>query len=123
VLWLALALLVPLPLFGLQHALVPAGRALMLGAVCVLVVVLESSKGVVAILAAIFLVQAFLQLALLWLAAWLGAGASRGLGRGQRGAAVLLGVALAVALASSLELYRTPYRAGGIRASLLEVYE
>ena len=65
-LWLYLALLVPIPLFGLQWALVPAGRALMLGGLCLAVIALESARGVVGILAAIFLGQATLQLLLLW---------------------------------------------------------
>lgn len=121
--WVVLAAVLPLPLFGLQYAVVPAARALMLGAICLLVVAVESADGVVVQLAAVFLVQALLQLALLWALAY---GFVRSLARlpGRwRIAVVATVVSVAVVVGSSVELYRTPYRADSIHASLLEVFE
>ncbi len=123
VVWIALVLALPLPLFGLEQAIVPAARSLMLAAICLLVIGLESANGVVPVLAALFLAQALLQLGLLWIAARLLVRALARLAPRWRTGLVAAAVALLLLAGSRIELYRTPYRAASLHATLLEVFE
>jgi hypothetical protein len=122
-LWLGLFAVLPLPLLGLQSGVAPAARSLELGAVCVAVMVVESARGVAPVLAAIFLAQALLYGLALWLAARLAARALRAASPRARGAAVVAILIAGALVASSTAVYRTPFRAAGSRATLLEVYE
>jgi hypothetical protein len=122
-LWLALLLMLPLPLLGIDRGLVPAGRSLMLGAICALVILLESANGVAGLLVAVFWGQALVYSLLLWCVAWGIVRLTRGLSSRGRGALVLGGILAIALLCSSIEIYRTPYRAASIHSSLLGVYQ
>ena len=121
--WLLLVLVLPLPLLGIESALVPVARMLMLAGLCLGVIVLESANGVVGILLGLFGVQALVYGAGLWLASF---ALGRGLGRlapRRRAVLVALLTLAALAVASSLPLYETPYRARSLHATWLEVFE
>jgi hypothetical protein len=122
-LWVAAALLLPLPFFLAQVGTVPAARILMLGSVGLAVIASEGARGVVGLGAAILMTQAAFYLALLWVAAAL---AARGLVRLPRPlpTALTLGVVLAAVIAAvEIDLYRDPFRAHALRTNILHVYE
>ena len=77
-LWIGLLLTLPLPMLLLDDGLVPVARFLLLGAVCVAVMLVEDSGGVVGLLALLFLAHAVVYGGLLWLLAF---AISRGIGR------------------------------------------
>lgn len=123
--WAALVLALPLPLLGLQSGVVPAGRMWMLGGLCVAVMALETTRGVVPILAAMFLGQALLWTAGLWVLAGGLARAARWRAPVARRvvlASAFVAIALALVAASQVAVYRTPYAAAWAHATLLEVY-
>lgn len=122
-LWAAAALLVPLPFFLAQSGHVPAARIAMLGAITAAVAVVEGTHGMVAVAAAMLLAQALVYLLLQRIAAGL---LVRLLGRLAPGAllpATLALVLLGAALSAGLDLYRDPFRARGLHANVLSVYE
>ena len=122
ILWIASALLVPLPVLFPGPGLVPAARFLMLGGVSLAVMLFESTRGAVAPLAALLLLQAVVWLALLWLVAGL---AARGLARLRSQARMRVTLALVAAallLAATTEIYHTPFAAEVARGNLLHVY-
>ena len=122
ILWIASALLVPLPVLFPGPGLVPAARFLMLGGVSLAVMLFESTRGAVAPLAALLLLQAVVWLALLWLVAGL---AARGLARLRSQARMRVTLALVAAallLGATTEIYHTPFAAEVARGNLLHVY-
>ena len=122
ILWIASALLVPLPVLFPGPGLVPAARFLMLGGVSLAVMLFESTRGAVAPLAALLLLQAVVWLALLWLVAGL---AARGLARLRSQARMQVTLALVAAallLGATTEIYHTPFAAEVARGNLLHVY-
>jgi hypothetical protein len=121
-LWAGALAMLPLPLLGLQTGRVPVGRMLELGAVCVAVMAAETTRGVGPLLALGFGLQALLWASLLL---WLCRRAEAPLGRlaPRVRAALAVGVLAAAALAAATApVYRTPYAATSMRATLLEVY-
>jgi len=121
-LWLGLVLVVPLPMAWIEPVRVPAARYLELGLVCGAVLAVEGAGGVVGTLTALFLGHALAYAALLWGAAWLGLRAAAGLGPRARRRLVVVLVLAGVLGAAAFRIYRTPFQAASIRASLLEVY-
>ncbi len=122
ILWIASALLVPLPVLFPGPGLVPAARFLMLGGVSLAVMLFESTRGAVAPLAALLLLQAIAWLALLWLVAGLAARALARLRSQARMRVTLALVAAALLLAATTEIYHTPFAAEVARGNLLHVY-
>ena len=123
ILWLAMALVVPVPVLALGPGSVPALRLLELAAISSAVMVVESSRGAVLLITLVLALQAVLWMGLFWGVAWL---ASRVLGRlsPRMVAGVTLGlVVAAVAVATSTDLYHTPFRAASARGDLLDVYK
>lgn len=117
----ALAVL-PLPLLGLQPGRVPVGRMIELGGLCLAVMAFETARGVGPLLALGFLGQAGVWALLLF---WLSRGLERPLGRlaPRRRAWLAAGLlAAAVATTALLPVYRTPYAATSLEATLLQVY-
>ncbi len=122
ILWIASALLVPLPVLFPGPGLVPAARFLMLGGVSLAVMLFESTRGAVAPLAALLLLQAVVWLALLWLVAGL---AARGPARQRSQARLRVPpalVAAALLLGATTEIYHTPFAAETAWGNLLHVY-
>lgn len=120
ILWLAAVGVVPVPLLVVGPGLVPAGRLLELGGASLAVLVVESSRGVVGLLAALLLGQGLAWVGVFWLAA---RGAGAALSRTRRPLPLALAVvALGVAVASGFEVYETPFAAERPRATLLSVY-
>ncbi len=108
-LFLALFLLAPLPMVGIDVAIVPAARYCLLTGVCLSVAFLEGGAGPVGAIAALFAANAILYTLLLWGIAW---GASRLLAHLPAAATrnALLGtIAIAILLALLFDLYTTPY--------------
>jgi hypothetical protein len=122
-LWIAFAFLAPLPLYLVEPAVVPVARMLQLAAVILALVVTEGALGVAGTLLWMLLVQAFLYLVLLRLAAVV---LSRLLARGSRrlvAAGTILLLVSTLAAAWSFEIYHTPFRTRSLQASLFEVFE
>jgi len=123
-LFVALLLLLPLPLFGgVTTGLMPVARMGLLGGVCLAMIFLEGTRGAVGLLLALIAAQAALYGIGLWLAAALGARwLARLPGRAARIAPLAL-VLTAGLLAASQPIYRTPFRAAGVQTTWLEVFE
>jgi hypothetical protein len=123
-LFLTLLLLLPLPLFaGVTTGLMPVVRMGLLAGVCVGMLLFEGTRGAVGLLLALIAAQAALYSMGLWLAAALGAGALARLPERARRIAPLALVLAAGLLAASQPIYRTPFRAAGVQATWLEVFE
>jgi hypothetical protein len=123
ILWIAAALLVPLPFFLVETGTVPAARLLMLGSVGLQLIAVEGSQGAVGIATLLLLGQALLYLAVFRVViAWV----LRPL-RHRSPKTVALATAVAVlvgiAAASTFEIYRTPFRTRSLHANILHVYE
>jgi len=121
-LWIASALLVPLPVLFPGPGMVPAARFLMLGGVSLAVMLFESTRGAVAPLAALLLLQGIAWLGVLWLAAALAARLLARLPARARMRATLAIVVAGVVVASTAPIYHTPFAAEAARGNLLHVY-
>lgn len=121
-LFLGLAGMLPLPILVVASGWVPAGRLLMLGGITVAVMVAETTRGIIGMIAAFLLAQGLLYGAGLWGVASL---LSRLLARlPARAAAIVTLGALAVGLAVTLafDVYTTPFAADAATGNLLQVY-
>jgi hypothetical protein len=121
-LWVAALLAAPLPMLGLASASVPPLHQLQLGALALAFSVAERAQGVGPLLALLFLGQAVVHAALLWLASALAARALCQLPPLLRTRVALFGVVLGLALAIAQPIYRTPYSSRAAHSSLLNVY-
>lgn len=122
-LWLVLVVALPVPLVVPVRGEVPAARILMLAAIALAEMVVETPRGAAPMLAAFLLVQALLAMAVLWLAARAAGALLRFLPPAARTAAALGIAALLVLAAATGEIYRDPYRASTLRTGLFGVYE
>jgi hypothetical protein len=122
-LWLGSLVALPVPILLLGPGLVPPARLAELGAISLAVAVVESARGNVLQVAAVFLVQAAVWTSVLWIAAWLAARALARLGPRVLRSATLAALAVGLAVACALPVYRTPFAARAPRANLLHVYE
>jgi hypothetical protein len=124
ILWLGLALMAPVPvLTGVVTGLMPVARILMLSGVCGLVVLLESSNGVVGVFGAMLFAQAVLYLILFFGVAHFVSLLIGRLPRKILAASVLAFVTASVVWTASSDVYRTPFRAASTRANLFEIFE
>lgn len=121
-LWLAALVALPLPLFGISAATVPALHQLQLGALALAFTVLERAQGIGPLIATLFLAQGLLWSALLFAAAVLAARALARLPPLARTRLTLFVIVLGLALASAQPVYRTPYSSRSAESSLLGVY-
>ena len=119
VLFLALLVLVPLPMFAFD-ALVPVARYLLLGAVCIGMRFVEGPGGVVWQLAALFFGHALVYGVAFWAVAWAAARALGGLPASLRGSVVASAIIAAALWAVLAEPYRTPFGRSA-HANLIEV--
>ena len=122
-LWLASLLAFPVPYLMLGPGLEPPARFAMLAGITLAVALVENAQGAVPQLLFVFLAQALLAAALLWISAHLVARALGALGERGRSRATWCLLALGLALACAFPIYETPYAAHAPRASLLRVYE
>jgi hypothetical protein len=109
-------------MLGLASASVPPLHQLQLGALALAFSVAERAQGVGPLLALLFLGQAVVHAALLWLASALAARALCQLPPLLRTRVALFGVVLGLALAIAQPIYRTPYSSRAAHSSLLNVY-
>ena len=121
-LWIAAALLVPLPVLFPGPGLVPAARFLMLGGASLAVMLFESSRGAVIPLAALLLLQGVAWLSALWLGAALAARLLARLPSHARLWVTLVLVAAGLVVGATTEIYHTPFAAEAARGNLLHVY-
>ncbi len=121
-LWIAAALLVPLPVLFPGPGLVPAARFLMLGGASLAVMLFESSRGAVIPLAALLLLQGIAWLGALWLVAALAARLLARLPSHARLWVTLVIVAAGLVVGATTEIYHTPFAAEAARGNLLHVY-
>jgi hypothetical protein len=122
-LWVTSIVAMPVPLLIPLEAWVPAGRILMLAAVCALTMVVETTRGAVVPLAILLFFQAALAASLLWCGAHL---LSRALALVSDAARTRLTLLLVLSLLMSTALatpYSDPYRPENLRTGLLHVYE
>ncbi len=122
ILWIASALLVPLPVLFPGPGLVPAARFLMLGGVSLAVMLFESTRGAVGPLAALLLLQGIAWLGVLWLGAALAARLLTRLPPQARLRATLAIVLAGLVVGATVEIYHTPFAAEAAWGNLLHVY-
>ena len=122
ILWMALALVVPVPFFLAQTGLVPAARLLMLGAVTVAIIAAEGSRGVVGTAAALLFAQGALYLGLFWLASHLLARVLGRLPERVRDLVVIL-VVVGICCAGAFRIYRDPFAAHALHTNAVHVFE
>ena len=122
ILWIASALLVPLPVLFPGPGLVPAARFLMLGGVSLAVMLFESARGAVGPLAALLLLQGIAWLGVLWLGAALAARLLTRLPPQARLRATLAIVLAGLVVGATVEIYHTPFAAEAAWGNLLHVY-
>jgi len=117
-LWFALVLALPVPIWLLGPGNVPVGHLVELGAAAMAFGAAESFRGVVGLTALVFLGQALVYAALLWLVATL---LARG---GARFRGVLLAlVVVGLVAACFVRVYHSPYNARAAQVTLVEVYQ
>lgn len=117
-LWLALVLALPVPIWLLGPGRVPVGHLFELGSAAMAFGAAESFRGVVGLTAAVFIGQAIVYAALLWFVASLLARAG-GLLRG----ALLALVAVGIVFACLSPIYHSAYNARASQVTLVEVYQ
>jgi hypothetical protein len=117
-LWLALVLALPVPIWLLGPGSVPVGHLFELGSAAMAFGLAESFRGVVGLTAAVFIGQAIVYAALLWLVASLLARAP-GLLRG----ALLALFAFGILAACLSPIYHSAYNAHASQVTLVEVYQ
>ena len=108
-LFLFIALTLPLPLLGYLHAFAPAIRYLVLAVVTAAVALVEGASGPVPLILLLFAAHALVYLALEWLVAW---GLARGLARFSpklRGGLVAAACFLLLFFSVAFDLYQTPF--------------
>ena len=108
ILWLALLLLLPLPMLSFD-GFIPVARYLLLGGVCIGMRIAEGPGGVVWQLTALFLAHAVVYALLLWAGAWLAARSLAALPSRTRGLVVAIAVCLCTLWALAAEPYVTPF--------------
>jgi hypothetical protein len=121
-LWAVFVVAMPVPLLVPLEAEVPAARILMLAAIGLLQMVLETTRGAVVQLTLLLFAQALLAMAGLWVFSYL---ATKPLARATsavRTVATLAVIVTLLATASAVELYRDPFRSDTIRADLISAY-
>ena len=121
-LFLAALAIVPLPLFGVETALIPTGRMILLAGVATLVTAIAGGGGVGPTIAGLFWAQALFWSAVCWAFGW---GFARLLvaarpGFRQRIAFVLVAIVGGIAFLDPI--YTTPYSATSARSTLTQVY-
>jgi hypothetical protein len=117
-LWLALAIAMPVPIWLLGPGSVPVGHLFELGAAALAFGIAESFRGVVGLTALVFLSQALVYAALLYAVA---AAIARGVRRFP-GLVLILAASLVVA-ACLVPIYHSPYHAQTAQVTLLGVYQ
>jgi hypothetical protein len=122
-LWIAAALTVPVPFFLAQSGTVPPARVLMLAGIVCAVIAAGGGGGVVTLAAVLLLAQAALWLGVCWLGAALLARLLDRAGGRAATALTLLVIAAALLVGWHLPLYRDPFAAHVLQASLRTVYE
>ncbi len=118
----ALVLLAPLPMAGIQTAWIPVARMVLLASVSTLVTLSEGTGGVGPLMMALFWSQALVWFAICWGFAW---GFARVLaaarpGFRQRIAFVLIGILASIAVLDPI--YTTPYSATNAHSTLIQIY-
>jgi hypothetical protein len=122
-LWLGMMVMLPVPFFLAETGLVPPARILMLGVISLAVWVVEGAAGVVRITTALLLMQTAGYGGLLWIIATVAARMVRRLSPPTLRRITVATLAVGVLCTASFKVYRDPFRAHALYASLLQVYE
>jgi len=122
-LWLVFVVALPLPFYLVETGRMPAAALLQTAAYVLAVIAREGTQGQIGLIAAILIGQGMFWVIMLWVAAWMATRLLARLPPRAIAAVTLSTVAVVLLLASSLEVYRTPFRARSLRATLLSVYE
>lgn len=108
-LFLLMALTLPLPLLGPMAAFAPTVRYALLAAATGAIALTEGAAGPVLGLLGLFLVHVVVGLGLCWLIGWLGSITLRRLSDRLRGALVIVLAVSVLGVALSIDLYETPF--------------
>jgi hypothetical protein len=123
VLWSALLLCAPVPFSLVERGHQPVAALVELIGVTLVLMAAEGGGGAAPLVAAMLTVQALLAAFVFGLLSLAAAGfLERRLGDRAPGVAAMLAVAM-LAIALFLPIYRTPFRGGGLQATLAEVFE
>lgn len=122
-LWLALLVCAPVPFFLVENGRQPVAALLQMFGVTLVLMATEGRGGAAPLVAAMLAVQVLVAaLAFAALASLVARGLVRLAGR-RAGAAAFALAALMILVALVVPLYRTPFRGGGLQATLAEVFE
>lgn len=123
ILWLSLLVTVPIPFFLVEIGIEPVAAMVQKLGVTLVLIAADGGAGAITLTAWILGVQAFLVAVLLWLAARVVTYAIvRATGR-RAGVVVFAIVAALLVVACTVPIYRTPFRTGGLYATLPQVFE
>ena len=123
ILWLALLVTAPIPFFLVEIGIEPVAAMVQKLGFTLVLIAADGGAGAITLSAWILGVQMLLATLLLWVAAQVATRALvRALGR-RAGVAVLTIVVVLLAVAFTVPIYRTPFRTGGLYATLPEVFE
>jgi hypothetical protein len=123
ILWLAFLVTVPVPFFLVEIGIEPVASMIQKLGFTLVLIAAESGAGAITLSAWILGVQTVLAAVLLWVAARIvAASVDRAAGR-LATAVVVAVVAILVIVACVVPIYRTPFRTGGLHATLPEVFE
>jgi hypothetical protein len=123
ILWLALLVTAPIPFFLVEIGIEPVAAMVQKLGVTLVLIAADGGAGAITLTAWILGVQMVLAAVLLWVAAKI---ASHALVRGLRrraGVAVAVIVVGLLVVAFTVPIYRTPFRTGGLYATLPQVFE
>ena len=123
ILWLALLVTVPIPFFLVEIGLEPVAAIALKLAFTLVLIVAEGSAGAITLSAWILGVQAVMAAVLLWLTSRVLTAALVRAAGSRATVAVATIVAVLVVVACTVPLYRTPFRTGGLYATLPQVFE
>lgn len=122
-LWLALLLCAPVPFSLVESGRQPVAALLQMLGVTLLLMAAEGRGGAAPLVAAMLAVQVLLAAAAFALVAKVAARALERMLAARAPAAALTLAAVMIVTALVLPVYRTPFRGGGLHATLTEVFE
>ena len=122
-LWLTLVFCAPLPFFLVEFGRQPVAAVLQMLVVSLTLIVAEGSSGALPLTVAILSIQIVLQMAFLAVVATVGVRVLQRFFAERTMTATCVAIAAILFVSFLQPIYLTPFRTGGLRATLSEVFE